>query len=80
MSRDEAPADPDGLDHQDRIGDLEARYAFLDDQVQHLDAIVVAQRDLIDRLAEELRRVRESLETMRPDMPDGGPEPPPPHY
>ncbi|MEE4298109.1 MAG: SlyX family protein [Pseudomonadales bacterium] len=64
----------------ERIAELEARFAFLDEQVQQLDALVVSQRDLLDTLADELGRIKESLESMRPDLPDGGPEPPPPHY
>ena len=63
-----------------RLEDLETRFAFLDDQVQQLDALVVTQRDLLDGLRDELQRVKESLEAIRPDLPDGGPEPPPPHY
>lgn len=80
MSGEVPSAGADRHGEGERIAELEARFAFLDDQVQQLDALVVAQRDLIDTLAEEVGRMKESLESMRPDLPDGGPEPPPPHY
>lgn len=63
-----------------RVADLEARFTFLDDQVQQMDALLVAQRDALDALRAELDRIRETLQSMRLDMPDGSAEPPPPHY
>ena len=63
-----------------RVADLEARFAFLDDQVQQLDALLTAQRDALDALRGEVERIRETLQSMRLDMPDGSAEPPPPHY
>ena len=72
-------ADADG-DTEGRVADLEARFAFLDDQVQQLDALVTAQRDVLDELRLELQRIKETLQSMQLDMPDGSPEPPPPHY
>ena len=63
-----------------RVADLEARFAFLDDQVQQLDALLTAQRDALDALHGEVERIRETLQSMRLDMPDGSAEPPPPHY
>lgn len=80
MSDASAASETERRAQEDRITELEARFAFLDDQVQQLDALVVAQRDLLDTLGDELRRMKESLESIRPDLPDGGPEPPPPHY
>lgn len=67
-------------DSDPRLDDLEARYAFLDDLVHELEGIVTAQGRELDALREELRRLRETVARLRPDQPDGGPEPPPPHY
>ncbi len=67
-------------DRDPRLDDLEARYAFLDDLVHELEAIVTAQGRELDALRDELRRLRETVARLRPDQPDGGPEPPPPHY
>jgi uncharacterized coiled-coil protein SlyX len=63
-----------------RLEDLEGRYAFLDDLVHQLDAIVADQARTIGALRDELERTRETLKSVHPDLPDEGPEPPPPHY
>jgi uncharacterized coiled-coil protein SlyX len=63
-----------------RLDDLEGRYAFLDDLAQELEQLVTAQAGEIAQLQLELRRLRETLEAVRPDLPDATPEPPPPHY
>ena len=63
-----------------RIADLEARFAFLDDQVQALDALVTAQHDTLDALRKELKDVREALSSQMAALDSGAPEPPPPHY
>jgi SlyX protein len=65
----------------DRLNDLEARYAWLERHVLEQD------RAMAD-LAEELRRVRRELEALRAaarsaaqaGKAEDEPEPPPPHY
>lgn len=64
-----------------RLTDLEGRYAFLDDLLNHLEAVVTAQQRHIDELRDQLEQTREALK--QADLSDGsGPndEPPPPHY
>ena len=62
---------------RERLADLEARFAFLDDQLQTLDGVVVAQRSRIEELETQLDLLRKTLETM--DVSPGGDalEPPP---
>ena len=67
-------------DADQRIADLETRFAFLDDQVQALDALVTAQRDTLDALHRELKEVRDALRAQTAVLDSGGPEAPPPHY
>lgn len=64
---------------QQRLEDLEGRYAFLDDTVQSLNGVIAAQQRLIDDLVRELEQLRETMRS-QPRDPDGTPEPPPPHY
>lgn len=68
-----------GDEFESRLADLEARYAFLDDLVHHLDGIVADQQRTIESLRDELRQTRESLKSAQHEGPEG-PEPPPPHY
>ncbi|HSG90838.1 MAG TPA: SlyX family protein [Pseudomonadales bacterium] len=63
-----------------RLEDLEGRYAFLDDLVHQLDAIVADQARTLDALRDDLERTRETLRTVHAELPEDGPEPPPPHY
>ena len=65
---------------RERLADLEARFAFLDDQLQTLDGIVVAQRSRIEELEAQLDLLRKTLETMDVSASGDAPEPPPPHY
>jgi len=64
-----------------RIVDLEGRYAFLDDLLHHLDAVVTQQQRVIDELHDQLEQTRAALK--QADLSDGtkqSEEPPPPHY
>ena len=64
----------------ERLAELEARFAFLDDQLQTLDGVVVAQRSRIEELEAQLDLLRKTLKTMEVSAPGDAPEPPPPHY
>ncbi len=63
-----------------RLTDIEGRYAFLDDMVHDLDAVVTAQQRTIDELREQLDQTRAALRTARLGEEGDEPEPPPPHY
>ena len=65
---------------RERLAELEARFAFLDDQLQTLDGVVVAQRSRIEELEARLELLRKTLETMDVSSTGDTPEPPPPHY
>lgn len=64
-----------------RLSDLEGRYAFLDDLLQHLETVVTAQQRVIDDLRDQLEQTRAALK--QADFSGGSKqseEPPPPHY
>ena len=65
---------------EQRVEEMEGRYAFLDDAVQALNEVIAAQQQRIDRLEESLRTVRDTVQAELQQRPDEGPEPPPPHY
>ncbi len=64
-----------------RLADLEARFAFQDEQIGNINP-QMAQHEIRLRVLEDaLRRLHSELEGMRTDpAPDPGSEPPPPHY
>ncbi len=64
----------------ERMTDLEGRFAFLDDMVQELNEVVAAQRSEIDRLQAEVQALRELVRSRMQTQSDVTPEPPPPHY
>ncbi|MCC5886766.1 MAG: SlyX family protein [Gammaproteobacteria bacterium] len=64
-----------------RLTDLEGRYAFLDDLLQHLESVVTSQQRAIDDLRDQLEQTRDALK--QADLSGGSSqndEPPPPHY
>ena len=62
-----------------RIEDLEVRFAFQDETIHQLDAVIQQQALEIERLRNELSTVREQLkETLGPEAPPE--EQVPPHY
>ncbi len=68
---------PDNL--VQRIEDLEVRYAFQDETIQQLDAVIQEQAHEIAQLRNELNAVREQLkDTLGPEAPPE--EQVPPHY
>lgn len=66
-------------DFEARLAELEGRYAFLDDLVNQLDAVIVRQQRSIEELKLELQHTREIVAQAQA----GAAEPMddrPPHY
>lgn len=66
---------------EERLIELEVRFAFVEDAVATLNAATASHDRLLERLREEFGRLRDELGVVRMalshDMRD---EPPPPHY
>lgn len=66
---------------EERLTELEVRFAFVEDAVVALNAAVADHDRLLERLRGEFGRLRDELGVVRTalshDMRD---EPPPPHY
>ncbi|TVQ92684.1 MAG: SlyX family protein [Deltaproteobacteria bacterium] len=60
---------------QRRVEDLEVKVAYLEKLIEDLDEVVRSQADAIDRLARELKELREEVV----DVEDEGHQVPP-HY
>ncbi len=65
---------------QERVTDLEIRLTYQESLLQELNEIVIAQRDQIDLLLNELKRQKEQLERGGEFVRALADEPPPPHY
>ena len=64
---------------EQRIDDLEVRYAFQEETIRQLDEVIQDSSAQIERLKNELKSVREQLkETLGPEAPPE--EQVPPHY
>ena len=63
-----------------RLTELEIKLAFTEDLVERLDAVVIEQQRQIDRLMQELLRLREQVQ--QADSATSGPsgDERPPHY
>ncbi|MBL0028653.1 MAG: SlyX family protein [Rhodanobacteraceae bacterium] len=65
----------------ERLAELEMRFAFQDDVVTSLNPQVATQERRIIDIAEELRQLRREVTQLRAALGhDIGDEPPPPHY
>ena len=64
----------------DRITDLEARFAWLERHVTEQDRAVLALSDELRRVKEELTRQRERAAGSVPDAGPSDPSEKPPHY
>lgn len=66
---------------EDRLTELEMRVSYLDDTMNTLNDVVIAQGRKLDDLADVIAALRGELGTVR-GMLDHDPaaEPPPPHY
>jgi SlyX protein len=66
---------------EQRLTELETRFAFLEQTAQSLDATVAAQDRLLSRLRIEYDRLQGELSQLRVGLQeDAHNEPPPPHY
>ena len=64
-----------------RLAELEARFAFQDDQIIHINAQLTEQQSRLRALEDALRRLRSELTSMQAEPATGlDNEPPPPHY
>lgn len=68
------------MSDSDRIIDLESRLTHLDDTLEALDRVVIAQQDRIDRLERALDRVLADQQSLRESLPDEVADQKPPHY
>lgn len=66
---------------EERLTELEVRFAFLEDTVAVLNATVSAHDRLLGDMHQEFRRLRSELSVVRSSLShDPAGEPPPPHY
>ncbi|KQT56220.1 SlyX protein [Methylobacterium sp. Leaf456] len=70
----DTPSEPD------RLARLEIRLTEQEAVIEDLNAAIMAQWKVIDRLTRQLARVQEQLEDTAFRGASGAPEPPPPHY
>jgi SlyX protein len=69
------------LSLEERLTELETRFAFLEQTAQSLDTTVAAQDRLLSRLRIEYERLQSELSQLRVGLQDDARnEPPPPHY
>jgi SlyX protein len=69
------------LSLEERLTELETRFAFLEQTAQSLDTTVAAQDRLLSRLRIEYDRLQGELTQLRVGLQDDArDEPPPPHY
>lgn len=66
---------------QERLTDLESRFAFQEQAIQELSDVVARQQREIDTLVRELEMLREYVRNITPSMvASEAEETPPPHY
>ena len=63
-----------------RFEALEMQMVFQEDVIQKLDDALIAQQKQIHDLQVQMRHLSSQVELAENQMPDDGPEPPPPHY
>ncbi len=66
-------------DLEARLTELEGRYAFLDDLVNQLDAVIIRQQRSIEELRLELQHTRELMAQAQAETAEPGDDRPP-HY
>ena len=64
----------------ERIADLEVKFAFQQETIDSLNDTVTKQWAAIDRLSRALDRVQSDVADMEAGQRDPKGEPPPPHY
>ncbi|WP_455365515.1 SlyX family protein [Kaarinaea lacus] len=66
---------------EERLTEIESRVAFQDDAIQQLNDVIVRQQRDIDQLTEELKVLKQQLQTLAPSLVvEQAQETPPPHY
>ncbi|MEJ2426780.1 MAG: SlyX family protein [Candidatus Thiodiazotropha sp.] len=66
---------------EDRLNDLESRFAFQEQTLLSLSETLAEQQNLIQRLETRVRQLDEKLRALEPSpLQVDAPEPPPPHY
>lgn len=66
---------------EERLTELEVRFAFLEDTIVVLNSTVAAHDRMLGDMREEFRRLRSELGVVRSSLShDPATEPPPPHY
>jgi SlyX protein len=66
---------------EDRLIDLESRFAFQEQTLLSLSETLAEQQNLIQRLETRVRQLDEKLRALEPSpLQVDAPEPPPPHY
>lgn len=66
--------------NEERLAELESRYAFQDDTIAALNDVVVRQQAQIDGLARELRMLRDHVMLHLPGDTGAAEQEIPPHY
>jgi SlyX protein len=59
---------------------LEEKLEYQDYTLEKLNEVIIAQQNQIDKLENELARLREKMEANDLEVDESGGEPPPPHY
>jgi len=62
------------------LEDLQTRISYQEAEIQSLNTAVTEQRQEIDVLQRQVEQMLGLLKELRPGLPVGGDEPPPPHY
>ena len=65
---------------ESRLAEIEAKLTFAEDLLEELNRTVYRQQQQIDRLQQELRALRETLDTAGPAEPIPPGDEVPPHY
>jgi len=75
-----SPKETENQQLNERLTDLEVKFAYTQETVDTLNEQVAKQWSVIDKLVRQLDMMRDQVETMAADMGKPGSEPPPPHY
>lgn len=67
-------------DIDERITDMECKYAYQQETIEALNAEVTKQWKVIDQLVAKLEGMSDQIVSLEDQMNDPRNEPPPPHY